>query len=173
MKLCFGHAVVEVGELGPEPVKHCILKSSVDGLAIVSVISVGYSLKTRWACQGGRRMSSSRWHEGSDLDHVMGQNWDSRLVGHCKIPAWQRAKLPRYRREGAVEVRPFPAEKRSRASEAQGPSSEAMNGNPTTTAIPGVDESKSSKAIEGSIEPQTISTGPPPFLRARSSRRAL
>ena len=91
-------------------------------------------------------MSSSRWHEGSDLDHVMGQNWDSRLVGHRKILAWQRAKLPRYGREGAVEVRPFPAEKRLLVSEAQGLSGEAVKGNPTTTVIPRVDESKSSKS---------------------------
>ena len=69
-------------------------------------------------------------------------NWDSRLVGHCKILAWQLAKLPRYGREGAVEVRPFPAEKRLRVSEAQGLSGEAMKGNPTTV-IPRVDESKS------------------------------
>jgi len=91
-------------------------------------------------------MSSSRWHEGSDLDHVMGQNWDSRLVGHRKILAWQSAKLPRYGREGAVEVRPFPAEKRLLVSEAQGLSGEAVKGNPTTTVIPRVDESKSSKS---------------------------
>ena len=51
-------------------------------------------------------------------------------------------KLPRYGREGAVEVRPFPAKKRSRASEAQGLSGEAVKGNPTTTAIPGVDAPK-------------------------------
>src|SRR5690242_3750778 len=53
------------------------------------------------------------------------------------------AKLPRYGREGAVEVRPFTAETRLRVSMAQGLSGEAMKGNPTTTAIPGVDESKS------------------------------
>jgi len=65
-------------------------------------------------------MSSSQWHEGSDLDHVMGQNWDSRLAGHCQIPAWQMgAKLTRYMREGAVEVRPFPAKKTLLVSEAQ------------------------------------------------------
>jgi len=76
---------------------------------------------------------------------VRGVNRDIWLVGHCKIPAWQLAKLPHYRREGAVEVRPFTAEKRLRVSEAQGLSGEAMKGNPTTTAvIPGVDESKSS-----------------------------
>ena len=64
------------------------------------------------------------------------------MVGHRKILAWQRAKLPRYRREGAIEIRPFPAEKRLRVSEAQGLSGEAMKGNPTTV-IPRVDESKS------------------------------
>ena len=43
-----------------------------------------------------------------------------------------------------VEVRPFPAKKRPWASEAQGLSGEAVKGNPTTTVIPGVDESKPS-----------------------------
>jgi hypothetical protein len=75
---------------------------------------------------------------------VTDQNEDARLVGHRKILAWQRAKLPRYGREGAVEVRPFPAEKRLCVSEAQGLSGEAMKRNPTTTVIPRVDESKSS-----------------------------
>ena len=70
------------------------------------------------------------------------QNEDARLVGHRKILAWQWAKLPRYRREGAVEVRPFPAEKGLYVSEAQGLSVEAMKGNPTTTAILRVYESK-------------------------------
>src|SRR5438876_12207184 len=96
------------------------------------------------ALLGGRRMSLSCWDEGSDSDRVRGVNRDCWLVGHRKIPAWQLAKLPRYWREGAVEVRPFPAEKRLRVSEAQGLSGEAMKGNPTTTVIPGVDESKSS-----------------------------
>jgi len=41
---------------------------------------------------GGRRISLSRWDEGSDSDQVTGLNWDNRLVGHCKIPAWQWAK---------------------------------------------------------------------------------
>jgi len=39
------------------------------------------------------------------------------VVGHRKILAWQLAKLPRYWREGPVEVRPFPAEKRLCVSE--------------------------------------------------------
>src|SRR5437016_14160659 len=89
-------------------------------------------------------MSLSSWDEESDSDQVRGVNQDIWLVGHCKILAWQRAKLPRYGREGAVEVRPFTAKKRLRVSEAQGLSVEAMNGNPTTTAIPRVDESKPS-----------------------------
>ena len=89
-------------------------------------------------------MSLSHWDEGSDSDHVTDVNWDGWLVGHCKILAWQWAKLPRYGREGAVEVRPFPAKKRLRASEAQGLSGEAVKGNPPTTVIPGVDENKSS-----------------------------
>ena len=72
------------------------------------------------------------------------QNEDARLVGHRKIVAWQWAKLPRYRREGAVEVRPFSAKKKLRASEAQGLSGEAVKGNPTTTAILRADENKSS-----------------------------
>src|SRR2546428_10526490 len=92
---------------------------------------------------GGRRMSLSRWDEGSDSDQVTGLNWDNRLVGHCKILAWQWAKLPRSGREGAVEVRPFTAKKRLSVSEAQGLSGEAMKGNPTTTVILRVDESKS------------------------------
>jgi hypothetical protein len=87
-------------------------------------------------------MGLSCWDKGSDSDHVRGVNRVGWLVGHCKILAWQQAKLPRYRREGAVEVRPFPAKKRPCVSEAQGLSGEAMKGNPTTTAIPRVDESK-------------------------------
>src|SRR6058998_4336360 len=91
---------------------------------------------------GDRRMSLSCWDEGSDSDHATGLNLDNRLVGHRKILAWQWAKLPRYWREGAVEVRPFPASHRN--METQGISGEAMKGNPTTTVIPRVDESKSS-----------------------------
>jgi hypothetical protein len=52
------------------------------------------------------------WDEGSDSDRPRGVNRVGWLVGHCKILARQWAKLPRYGREGAVEVRPFPAEKR-------------------------------------------------------------
>jgi hypothetical protein len=88
---------------------------------------------------------SSSWDEGSDSDQVTGLNRDGWLVGHRKIPAVQSAKLPRYGREGAVEVRPFTAETRLRASMAQGLSGEAVKGNPTTTVIPGVDGSKSTK----------------------------
>jgi len=91
---------------------------------------------------GVRRMILLRWHEGNDSDRATGLKRDTRLVGHRKIPAGQWAKLPRYWREGAVEVRPFPAKTRSCASEAQGLSGEAVKGNPTTTVIPGVDESK-------------------------------
>src|SRR5947208_13787391 len=97
-----------------------------------------------FALLGGRRMSLSSWDEGSDSDQVTGLNWVSRLVGHRNILVMQWAKPPRYGRGGAVEVRPFPAEKRLCVSEAQGLSGEAMKGNPTTTVIPGVDESKSS-----------------------------
>src|SRR5438445_1788786 len=93
---------------------------------------------------GSHRMSLSPWNEGSDSDHAAGMNRDKRLVGHRKIPAGQWAKLPRYMREWAVEVRPFTAKKRLLVSEAQGLSGEAVKGNPTTTVIPGVDESKSS-----------------------------
>src|SRR5438477_1948285 len=99
-------------------------------------------------------MSLSHWDEGSDSDQVRGADQDIWLVGHRKIPAWQWAKLPRYEREGAVEVRPFPAKKRLRVSEAQGLSDEAMKGNPMTTVIPGVDESKSSlRTTEDLTEP--------------------
>ena len=89
-------------------------------------------------------MSLSPWNEEGDSDHAAGMNRDNRLVGHRKIPAWQQANLPLYMREWAVEVRPFPAKKRLLVSEAQGLSGEAVKGNPTTTVIPGVDESKSS-----------------------------
>ncbi len=75
-------------------------------------------------------MSLSPWDEGSDSDHVTGLNLDSRLAGHRRISAWQRARLPRYRREWAVEVRPFTAEKRPRVSEGQGLSGEANEGEP-------------------------------------------
>src|SRR5438270_5831075 len=102
---------------------------------------------------GGRRMSLSRWDEGSDSDHVRGVNWDIWLIGHRKILAWQWAKLPRYWREGAVEVRPFIAKTGLLATEAQGLSGEAMKGNPTTV-IPRVDESKSSpRTTEDLTEP--------------------
>ena len=94
-------------------------------------------------CKAVRHMSFSSWDDGSDSDRLRGVYRVRWLVGHCKIPAWQRAKLPRYGREGAVEVRPFPAKKRLRVSEAQGLSGEAVKGNPTTTAILRVDESKS------------------------------
>ena len=71
-------------------------------------------------------MSLSRWNErsGCDSSHVTRPYYDT----------W---------REGAVEVRPFTAKTRLRVSEAQGLSGEAMKGNPLTTVIPGVDESKS------------------------------
>ena len=109
-------------------------------------------------------MSLSPWDEGSDSDHATGLTWDLWLAGYHKIPAWQRAKLPRYRREWAVEVRPFTAEKRLLVSEAQGLSGEAVKGNPTPTVIPGVDESKPSlRAIEDLTEPSLRS------LRAASS----
>src|SRR5437867_11549526 len=90
-------------------------------------------------------MSLSCWDRGGDSKQVTGLDRDRGLVGHRKILAWQWARLPRYGREGAVEVRPFPAKKRLRASRAQGLSGEAVNENPTTTVIPRVDESKSSR----------------------------
>ena len=103
-------------------------------------------------------MNLSPWDEGSDSDQVTGLNWVSRLVGHRKVLVVQWAKLPRYGREGAVEIRPFPAKTRPRASEAQGLSGEAMKGNPTTTVIPGVDESKSSpRTTEDLTEPDRSS----------------
>src|SRR2546426_8756280 len=99
-------------------------------------------------------MSLLRRDEGSDSDHVTSRNWVIKLVGHRKIHALQWAKLPRYWREGTVEVRPFPAKKRLLVSEAQGLSGEAVKGNPTTTVIPGVDESKSSlETTEDLTEP--------------------
>jgi hypothetical protein len=89
-------------------------------------------------------MSLSPSDEGGDSEDVTVLKWDKGLVGHCKIPALQWAKLPRSGREGAVEVRPFPAETRLLVSMAQGLSDEAVKGNPTTTVIPRVDESKPS-----------------------------
>jgi len=67
---------------------------------------------------------------------------DNRLPDKRKIHAGN-VKLPSvFARKRAVEVRPFEAKKKLRASEAQGLSGEAMKGNPTTTVIPRVDESK-------------------------------
>src|SRR5947199_726800 len=109
-------------------------------------------------------MSLSRWDEGSDSDRVRGVNRDIWLVGHRKILAWQRAKLPRYGREGAVEVRPFTAKKRPCVSEAQGLSGEAMKGNPTTTVIPRVDESKPSPRTNRRLD-RTKNTPPIPVTR--------
>ena len=81
-------------------------------------------------------------------------------------------KLPRYGREGAVEVRPFPAKKRSRASEAQGLSGEAVKGNPTTTVIPGVDESKPSAKTDRTLgRPQNVIL-PAECFRLRGDRFA-
>ena len=103
-------------------------------------------------------MSLSRRDKGGDSDHLTGLNWDTGLVGYCKIPAVQWAKLPRYWREGVVEVRPFPASHRN--METQGLSGEAVKGNPTTTVIPGVDESKSSRqATDDLTEPGKPITG--------------
>src|SRR5947208_17172060 len=105
-------------------------------------------------------MGLSSWDEGSDSDQLTGLKLDGWLVGHRKILAWQWAKLPRYGREGAVEVRPFTAKKRPCVSEAQGLSGEAMKGNPTTTVIPGVDESKSSRQATNDLtEPGKPITG--------------
>jgi hypothetical protein len=88
-------------------------------------------------------MSLLRWVGGGNLYRITGPNWDNWLVDHRKIPAVQLAKLPRYGREGAVEVRSFTAETRLLVSRAQGLSGEAVNGNPPTTVLPGVDGSKS------------------------------
>jgi len=104
-------------------------------------------------------MGLSCWNEGSDSDHVRGVNRDIWLVGHRKILAWQWAKLPRYGREGAVEVRPFPAKKRLLVSEAQGLSSEAMKGNPPTTVILRVDESKPSPRTTEDLAEQVLKAG--------------
>src|SRR5207245_7100849 len=82
---------------------------------------------------GVRHMSLSPWNDGSDPDQVTGLHRDDWLVGQRKIPALQWAKLPRYWREGACEVRPFTAKKRLWISEAQGLSNEAMKRNPMTT----------------------------------------
>src|SRR6267143_678122 len=118
-------------------------------------------------------MGLSCWDEGSDSDHATDLSWDNRLVGHRKIPVWHWAKLPRYRREGVVEVRPFPAEKRLCVSEAQGLSGEAMKRNPTTTAvIPRADESKSSLKTNRRLD-RTKNTPPMPVIRGRTRCRVL
>ena len=106
--------------------------------------------------RGVRRLSLLRWGERGDSDHVTGLKWDKGLGGYRKIPARQWAKLPRYGREGAVEVRPFTAKTRLRVSEAQGLSGEAVKGNPTTTVIPGVDESKSSPSSDRRLDGTVI-----------------
>jgi hypothetical protein len=93
-------------------------------------------------------MSLLSWNVGSDFDQVTGLNRDNWLAGHRKIPAWQSAKLLRYRREGAAEVRPFTPRTRLLVFMAQGLSSEAMKGNPTTTVIPGVYESNSTNQLK-------------------------
>jgi len=92
---------------------------------------------------------------------------DKRLNDPRKIQELQWVKLPRCGREGAVEVRPFEAKKKLRASEAQGLSGEAVKGNPTTTVIPRVDESKiTPKSYQNLTRPLTIS-------RASGSRPLL
>jgi hypothetical protein len=105
-------------------------------------------------------MSLLRLGKGGDSSRVTGLNQDKGLAGHRKIPAVQWAKLPRYWREGAVEVRPFPAKTRLRASEAQGLSGEAMKGNPTTTVILRVDESKSSRSNNRRLDRTLIPKNP-------------
>ena len=114
-------------------------------------------------------MSLSYWDEGSDSDQVTCLNLDSRLVGHRKIPAWQWAKLPRHGREGAVEVRPFTAKTRLRASEAQGLSGEAVKGNPPTTVIPRVDESKITPEELSEPAPIAILSYPQKLVRSNST----
>ena len=109
--------------------------------SVASVVSNSYVQGADINTLGAHRMSLSRWVEGGNPDHVTVLKWDKGLIGHCKIPAWQWAKLPRYGREGAVEVRSFPASHRN--VETQGLSGEAMKGN-STTVIPRVDESKPS-----------------------------
>src|SRR5438309_3972690 len=90
----------------------CRALSTLRLLLVVSVISAcNIQGMTRYMV-GVRHMSLSPWNDGSDPDQVTGLHRDDWLVGHRKIPAWQMAKLPRYRREGAVEVRPFTAKKR-------------------------------------------------------------
>src|SRR5256886_13420121 len=100
-------------------------------------------------------MSLLRWHEGSDSDHATGLTGNPGLLGYRKTPAGQGANLPRSWRGGGVEVRRSPAETKPQASEAQGLSCEAVKGNPPTTVIPGVDESKPSpRTTEDSTEPE-------------------
>jgi hypothetical protein len=153
--------------------KHCQLFGC--SLVVASVFSNCYVRAMTHYTSGGRRMSLSRWDEERDSDYVTVLNRDTWLVGHCKIPAWQLAKLPRYGREGAVEVRPFPTKKGLRVSEAQGLSGEAMKGNPTTT-IPRVDESKSKASNNRRLDrtdANPIPCQPPSSRGHRKPARAL
>ena len=82
---------------------------------------------------------------------MTGLNQDRGLVAHGRILAWQRVKLPRYGREGAAEVRQFPAPRLG----APGLLGEAVKGNPMKTVIPRIDESKSSpRTTEDLTEPR-------------------
>jgi len=103
---------------------------------VASVLSNSYVSGITQYRLGDRRMSLSRWVEGSDSDHVTGLKRDIWLVGHCKIPAWQRAKLRAMGVRGRLRFdRSLP--RRDYVSlRAQGLSGEAMKGNPTTTVIP-------------------------------------
>jgi len=113
-------------------------------------------------------MSLSLRVEGGNSCHMTGLNRDKGLVGHRKILAWQWAKLPRYGREGAVEVRSFPAKMGLLVSEAQGLSGEAMKWNPPTTVIPRVDESKSGPRANRRLDrTQHISTLPRRVVRGK------
>jgi len=57
--------------------------------------------ENRIIVQGRSSYDPVALHEGSDSDTLQSEP-DKGLVGHCKIPAEQPAKLPRYGREGRL-----------------------------------------------------------------------
>ena len=75
--------------------------------------------------------------EKKRLDPVTDPNRDmSGWLATVKSLPGNGAKLPRYGREGAVDVRPFPAEKTHLASEVERLSGEAVKENPDDDGNP-------------------------------------
>jgi hypothetical protein len=103
---------------------------------------------------GGRRMSLSPWDEGSGSDQVTGLNHISGWLATVKSSPGNR---PSYHASGVRGRLRFDRSLPRRGHvplRRKGLSGEAMKGNPTTTAILRVDESKSSpQTTEDSAEP--------------------